>query len=444
MKVGLVGIGHVGLPTAAALAHIGHDVVAMDADSERVAHLSEGLMPFYEPGMEELVKAGVESGRLRFTQEMRDVTGGAEVVFICVGTPPRATGEANLVAIEQAAQQVAQEAVNPFVLVQKSTVPAGTATRLLDAMSRYRSEVHFSVVSNPEFLREGSAIEDSLHPQRLLVGSDTRAALDVMKALYQPLIDGGAQWIATDVRTAELAKHACNAFLSMKISFANAMARLCELADADVVAVAEAMGSDDRIGPAFLGAGLGYGGYCFPKDLSAFGALANRLGYDFSLLKEIARINDEAVTSAFRKIEEAMWNLEEKRIALLGLSFKPGTDDTRFSPSLSLARLLIDGGAQVVGYDPQANSNAKYDVPDLEVAPDAYEALRGAHCIVIATEWQEFKELDFQRVHDEAAFPIIVDARNLLDGPAIAAAGFTYIPTGRPVLRPAHAQADHS
>jgi UDPglucose 6-dehydrogenase len=416
----------------------------MDADSERVAHLSEGLMPFYEPGMEELVKAGVESGRLRFTQEMRDVTGGAEVVFICVGTPPRATGEANLVAIEQAAQQVAQEAVNPFVLVQKSTVPAGTATRLLDAMSRYRSEVHFSVVSNPEFLREGSAIEDSLHPQRLLVGSDTRAALDVMKALYQPLIDGGAQWIATDVRTAELAKHACNAFLSMKISFANAMARLCELADADVVAVAEAMGSDPRIGHSFLGAGLGYGGYCFPKDLSAFNALSNRLGYDFTLLKEIARINDEAVTSTFRKIEEAMWNLEEKRVALLGLAFKPGTDDTRLSPALALARVLLDSGAAVVGYDPQANSNAKQDVPGLEVAPDAYEALRGAHCLVIATDWEEFKELDLQRVHDEMSFPIVVDARNLLDGPAVAAAGFTYIPTGRPVLRPSYPHQETS
>ena len=376
MKVGLVGIGHVGLPTAAALAHIGHHVVAMDSDREKITQLTEGTMPFYEPGMEELVNSCVASGRLSFTSDMKEVTQGAEVVFICVGTPPRATGEANLLAIELAAQSVAEEASHPFVLVQKSTVPAGTATRLLDAMSRYRSEVSFSVVANPEFLREGSAIEDSLNPTRILVGSDTPAALDVMKELYGPFIDKGALWIATDVRTAELAKHACNAFLSMKISFANAMARLCELADADVVAVAEAMGSDDRIGRAFLGAGLGYGGYCFPKDLSAFGALANRLGYEFSLLKEIARINDEAVTSTYRKIEEAMWNLEEKRIALLGLAFKPGTDDTRFSPSLALAKLLLESGAQVVGYDPEANSNAKHDVPGLEVAPDPYEASR--------------------------------------------------------------------
>jgi UDPglucose 6-dehydrogenase len=444
MKVGLVGIGHVGLPTAAALAHVGHEVVAMDSDDEKIAQLDEGTMPFYEPGMEELVRACVEAGRLSFTSDMKQVTQGAEVVFICVGTPPRATGEANLLAIEQAAQSVAEQASNPFVLVQKSTVPAGTATRLLDAMSRYRSEVSFSVVANPEFLREGSAIEDSLHPARILVGSDTPAALDVMKALYQPYIDGGAHWIATDVRTAELAKHACNAFLSMKISFANAMARLCELADADVVAVAEAMGSDDRIGRAFLGAGLGYGGYCFPKDLSAFGALANRLGYEFSLLREIARINDEAVTSTYRKIEEAMWNLEEKRIALLGLAFKAGTDDTRFSPSLSLAKMLLESGAQVVGYDPQANTNAKHDVPGLEVAPDAYEALQGAHCAVVATEWPEFRDLDFQRVHDVMAFPIVVDARNLLDGRSIADAGFTYIPTGRPVLRPPHHQAERS
>jgi UDPglucose 6-dehydrogenase len=444
MKVGLVGIGHVGLPTAAALAHIGHDVVAMDADRERVEQLNEGIMPFFEKGMTELVKQGIEAGRLRFTSEMREVTDGAEVVFICVGTPPRATGEANLLAIEQAAEEVAREAVNPFVLVQKSTVPAGTATRLLDAMSRYRSEVRFSVVANPEFLREGSAIEDSLHPARILVGSDTPEALEVMEELYRPLIEGGAQWIATDVRTAELAKHACNAFLSMKISFANAMARLCELADADVVAVAEAMGSDDRIGRAFLGAGLGYGGYCFPKDLSAFGALSNRLGYEFSLLKEIARINDEAVMATFRKIEEAMWNLEEKRIAVLGLAFKPGTDDTRFSPSLVLVRSLIEAGAQVVGYDPEANSNAKLDVPDMDVAPDAFEALRGAHCVVIATDWDEFRDLDLQRMHEEMAFPIVVDARNILDGRAVSEAGFTYIPTGRPVLRPAHGRGESS
>jgi UDPglucose 6-dehydrogenase len=402
------------------------------------------VMPFFEKGMAELVREGVEAGRLRFTSEMREVTDGAEVVFICVGTPPRATGEANLLAIEQAAQEVAKEATNPFVLVQKSTVPAGTATRLLDAMSRYRSEVRFSVVANPEFLREGSAIEDSLHPARILVGSDTPEALEVMEELYRPLIEDGAQWIATDVRTAELAKHACNAFLSMKISFANAMARLCELADADVVAVAEAMGSDDRIGHAFLGAGLGYGGYCFPKDLSAFGALANRLGYEFSLLKEIARINDEAVTATFRKIEEAMWNLEEKRIAILGLAFKPGTDDTRFSPSLALVRMLIEAGAQVVGYDPEANANAKLDVPDLDVAPDAFEALRGAHCAVIATDWDEFKDLDLRRTHEEMAFPIVVDARNVLNGHAVSEAGFTYIPTGRPVLRPAHGQAERS
>ena len=440
MKVGLVGIGHVGLPTAAALAHIGHDVVAMDADRERVEQLGEGVMPFFEKGMAELVEEGLRAGRLRFTSEMREVTDGAEVVFICVGTPPRATGEANLLAIEQAAQEVAREATHPFVLVQKSTVPAGTATRLLDAMSRYRSEVRFSVVANPEFLREGSAIEDSLHPARILVGSDTPEALQVMEELYRPLIEGGAQWIATDVRTAELAKHACNAFLSMKISFANAMARLCELADADVVAVAEAMGSDDRIGRAFLGAGLGYGGYCFPKDLSAFGALANRLGYEFTLLKEIARINDEAVTATFRKIEEAMWNLEEKRIAVLGLAFKPGTDDTRFSPSLSLVRSLIEAGAQVIGYDPEANANAKLDVPDMDVAPDAFEALRGAHCVVIATDWDEFRDLDLHRMQEVMAFPIIVDARNILDGGAASEAGFTYIPTGRPVLRPAHAQ----
>lgn len=430
-----MGVGHVGLPTAAALASIGHEVVAMDSDTEKLNLLAQGTMPFYEPGMAELVAEGVAAGRLRFTSDPKEVVDGARVVFICVGTPPRVSGEASLLAVERAADSIASAAEHEFVLVQKSTVPAGTASRLALSVARRRGSA-YQVVSNPEFLREGSAIRDSLEPARILVGSDSPEAVDVMRELYRPLIDKGAAFIATDVRTAELAKHASNAFLALKISFANALARISELAGADVVAVADAVGADPRIGRDFLNAGLGYGGYCFPKDLAAFDALSKRLGYDFRLLREIARINDEAVDAAFEKIEEAMWNLEEKRIVLLGLAFKPGTDDTRFAPALALGKRLLDAGASVVGYDPQAGPNAKADLEGLEVASGLYEALQGANCAVICTEWEEFAGLDLERAKGTMAFPVIVDARNVLDPAAAAAAGFTYLPTGRPAVDP--------
>ena len=292
------------------------------------------------------------------------------------------------------------------------------------------------VVSNPEFLREGSAVEDSLRPTRILIGTDSSRALEVMRTLYAPLTDAGVPLIATDLATAELAKHASNAFLSLKISYANALARLAELAGADVVAVADVMGSDPRIGRAFLDAGLGYGGYCFPKDLAAFERLANRLGYDFPLLREVARINDEALDAAYNLIAEALWNLEGKRVALLGLAFKPGTDDIRFAPALALARRLIDNGAHVVGYDPRASARAHEELPDLEVADDAYEALRDADCAVVCTEWEEFRNLELTRVYKEMSRPLIVDGRNIFDPQTMAELGFTYLPMGRPAVGP--------
>jgi len=436
MQVGIVGIGHVGLPTAAALAHLGHQVVAMDSDSEKIDALNHGSMPFFEEDMEALVAEGLNSSRLRFTTAVAAVADGAEVVFICVGTPPRASGEANLQAVEQAAEAVASVATGDLVLVGKSTVPAGTGDRLLRALEHYKLKVKLTVVSNPEFLREGKAVYDSLHPSRILVGSDSPDALEVMRRLYEPLLgEGGAEWIQTDIRTAELAKHASNAFLALKVSFANAMARVCELAGADVTLVADAMGADPRIGRSFLNAGLGYGGYCFPKDLSAFHRLAERLGYDFRLLEEIARINEEAVESVYKKIEDAMWNLEQKKIALLGLSFKPGTDDTRLSPSLALAERLMAGGAEVVGFDPQANENAQRDLPGLKVAESIEAALEGAHCLVIATDWPEFKDLNLREAAELMTFRAIVDARNLLDGDAASAAGFSYVPVGKPSIK---------
>jgi UDPglucose 6-dehydrogenase len=436
MKVGIVGTGHVGLPTAAVLAHIGHEVTATDADREKIEILLEGGTPFYEPGLGDLVRQGVEARRLRFTADAEAALRDVHIAFLCVGTPPRATGETNLTAIEQSAELVARNATGPIVVVEKSTVPAGTAARIAETLARHRPDGRFSVVCNPEFLREGNAVEDSLRPDRILLGSDSEEALAVMRELYGPLARNGTRWIETDLRTAELAKHACNAFLALKVSFANALARISEAAGADIEAVTQVMGADPRIGKAHLSAGLGYGGSCFPKDLQAFERLAGRLGYDFPLLREVARINEEAVDAAFRKIEHAVWNLEGKRVALLGLSFKPGTDDVRFAPSLALAERLIQAGAHVVGYDPQAGGNAKAEVPELEVAGDPYAALEGAQCAVLCTEWDELRGLDPVRIREAMAFPILVDGRNVFDPEAMAAAGFTYLPTGRPPRQP--------
>ena len=435
MRVGVLGLGHVGLPTAAALAKMGHEVTAGDRDTSRVEQLTQGTMPFYEPGLSELVAEGVEAGRLRFTAEAKDVVGTSAVVFICVGTPPRASGEADLRAVEQAAEVIAAHATGPVVVVEKSTVPAGTAERLSATLARHRRDISFQVVSNPEFMREGYAVEDSLRPARILVGSDAEEARALMAGLYRPLVEAGARFIETDLTAAELAKHACNAFLALKISFVNALARLCERADADVSSVAEVMGSDPRIGRAFLDAGLGYGGYCFPKDLAAFDRLSERLGYPFPLLKEIARINDEAVGATLALIQDALWNLEGKRIALLGLSFKPGTDDVRFSPALALGAKLVEAGAEVVGYDPQAGENAKTELSDLKVAEDPYEALRGAHAAVICTEWDQLRALDLHRAREAMAFAILVDGRSAIDAKRALEAGFTYLALGRPSAR---------
>jgi UDPglucose 6-dehydrogenase len=433
MRVGVIGCGHVGLVAAATFAELGHRVVGTDADPEKLALLDRGEIPFFEPGLPELVAAGLASGTLRFGQTTAEVVAGSEVVFICVGTPAREDGSANLLAVETAARTVARSATGPVVVVQKSTVPAGTAHRVKRALAQERLGMRFEVVSNPEFLREGQAIEDSLHPDRILVGADSAAAFAKMRQLYAPLLSQGYELIETDIETAELAKHACNAFLAMKISYANALARVCERAGADVTAVTRVMGADRRIGPSFLAAGLGYGGYCFPKDLQAFHRLAAGLGYEFRLLEEVARINDDAVEAAVRKVEDALWNLEDKRVALLGLAFKAGTNDTRFSPALALARRLIQKGAHVVGYDPHVN-DVSSEVPGLEHARDVNAAAEGAHCVVLCTDWPEFRTLDIPALQHVMTYPVFVDGRNLFDPEEMRAAGFTYYSTGRPMV----------
>lgn len=434
MSIVVIGTGHVGLVTAATLAHIGHHVVGLDDDMAKISALRAGEMPFFETGLQSLVDEEQAAGRLRFVQDPSEAIPGADVAFICVGTPGRPNGEPNLLAVERAATAVATWATRDMVVVEKSTVPVQTAEWVRVVLAR--STTHsFEVASNPEFLREGAAVEDSLRPDRVLVGADTPTAHAVMRELYAPMIVAGAPYHATDVSTAELAKHACNAFLSLKISFANGLARICEASGADVVAVADIMGADPRIGRAFLNAGLGYGGFCFPKDLAAFRAQSQRLGYDFSLLGEIEKLNDEALDAAFAKVRNALWNLEGKRVALLGLAFKPGTDDVRESPALRLARRLIEAGADVVGCDPQAGAAALAEVAGLELADDAYAAAQGAHCVVVSTEWPEYRELDLIRLKQLMAIPIIVDGRNLFDPEKVGDAGFTYFPTGRPPVK---------
>jgi UDPglucose 6-dehydrogenase len=434
MKIGVVGVGHVGLVTAAAFADLGHEVVAMDLDAAKIDLLRDGKAPFEEPGLDDLLGRQPPE-RLRFETDPATAVAGADVVFICVGRPAAATADTSLTAVEAVGREIARHASTGVVIAEKSTVPPGTAERLRITIARERSGLSFWVAANPEFLREGAAVRDTLEPDRIVVGADEQHAFEVMRRLYRPMVERGVPLIEVDVRTAELAKLASNAFLATKISFANAMARLAEATGADVVALTEVMGADPRIGPSFLGAGLGYGGYCLPKDTHTLLRLAERHGYDFAILREVILENERAVDAVAALVEDAVWNLEGKRIALLGLAFKAGTDDVRTSPALALARRFIDAGATVVGHDALAGAEAKAAVPSLEVADDPYGALAGAHCIVIGTEDAEYASLDLERVREAAAYPIVVDGRNVLDPDAAEAAGLTYLPVGRPARR---------
>jgi len=434
VNVAVVGTGHVGLVTCVTLAAMGHEVVGTDVDRDRVAALRRGSTPFFEPGLDDLLQRHLSDGHLRFADTSAEAVAQAEVVLICVGTPPRATGEANLVAVEGAAAEIARFAQPGVVIVEKSTVPAGTAERVRVTLAREQPGARFEVASNPEFLREGTAIDDAMHPSRILVGADSPKAAGALRRLYAPLVEAGCRLIECDLATAELAKHACNAFLALKVSFINAIARLSELTGADVVTVAEVMGTDPRIGSAFLQAGLGYGGYCLPKDIPAFEQFAQQAGYDFPLLREVARINEEALTTVFDRVRESLWNLEGKRVAVLGLAYKPATDDIRLSPALEIARRLHEGGAHVAAYDPRVSDASSEELDWLEIAPDAYEAAGGAHCVVIGTAWDEFGDIDLARLRAAVAYPIVVDGRNLFDPAAMREAGFDYYPVGRPFV----------
>lgn len=433
MRIVVIGTGHVGLVTCGTLAAIGHTVTGVDSDGEKITTLRAGRLPFVEPGLDDLIAHATAEGRLRFATEAPDAIAESDAVFICVGTPPLPSGEPNLVAMERAAEMAGRYAVDGCVIVEKSTVPAGTAERVRRVIARARpvGRGRVDVASNPEFLREGHAVRDALEPDRILIGAESDHARAVLRRVYEPLVERGFPLIETDINTAELAKHACNAFLALKISYTNAVAQVCERAGADVTAVADVMGADARIGRSFLDAGLGFGGSCFPKDLQAFERLSTRLGYEFRLLREVMLINDEAVTAVVSKINDELWNLDGKKIALFGLAFKPGTDDVREAPALVLARRLMAAGARVTAHDPEAMPNAKQEVPELDIAPEPLDAASGAHCVVICTEWPVYRMLDLSALSAVMAYPFVVDARNIYSGKEMREHGFVYRPVGR-------------
>ncbi|MFN2557819.1 MAG: UDP-glucose/GDP-mannose dehydrogenase family protein [Nitriliruptorales bacterium] len=441
MRVAVIGIGHVGLVTAACLARWGHEVCGMDDDNDKVAVLQDGGIPFHEPGLAELVAEGRSAGRLSFSNDIRDALFEAEVAFVCVGTPSLPGGAPNLAYVERVGQVAALHARRDLVLAEKSTVPANTGMRLSYVIereqARARNGARIEVASNPEFLREGQAVADTLRPDRVVVGTSSERARAALREVYAPLLsEHDCPYIETDLVTAELIKHASNAFLATRISFINAVARLCELVGADVQAVAEGMGADHRIGPHFLNAGLGYGGSCFPKDVDAFLHLARSVGYHFNLLEQVRRVNDEQREHVLDKIRSELWHLEGKTVALLGAAFKPGTDDLRQAPALWLAERLLAEGATVRIYDPVALSKVKEWLPDVACIDDPLGACLDAHAAVICTEWPQITALTGAELATVLAYPIVIDGRNALDPEGMRAAGIRYHGLGRPPVIP--------
>ena len=437
MNVAVIGVGHVGLVTASTMAKIGHHVIGYDVDEQKIASLRDGVVPFHEPGLQELFVEGMAQGRITVTTDAAEAVRDVEVVFICVGTPRNEDGSPNLTYVQSAAATVSTHASRPTVVVEKSTVPVQTGERIrqalaLQAQSRGQTVTH-SVVSNPEFLKEGTAVEDTLYPDRIVVGADSAGAHEVMRRLYEPqLAMHECPYVATDVKTAELIKHASNAFLATKISFINAVARICELTGADVHTVADAMGHDVRIGRHFLNAGLGYGGSCFPKDVEAFIHIAGDLGYDFGMLRETERINREAKQWPISQLRRLLWNIGDKTVAILGVAFKPHTDDIREAPALDVIDALVAEGTTVRVHDPVALPHvANRWGPNVQLCDSAEEALRGAHAVVTCTEWPEYGKITPAQLADWLEFPVVVDARKVWDADALRAAGLNVSAVGR-------------
>ena len=458
MNIAIIGSGYVGLVAAACLAEIGHRVVCVDNDERKIASLKQGVSVIHEEFLPELLARHVDD-RLRFTTDLAAAVRASSVVFLAVGTPPCETGEADLSVLEMVCHELAKGIDRYKVVVVKSTVPVGTNDWVRRILVRYGAAPgSFCVAANPEFLREGTAVADFLYPDRIVIGADSDRCAGVLRQIYEPLTDGTyarskhaipvpdaaplpARLIVTSTRSAEIIKHSSNAFLAMKISFVNAVANICEAAGADVQQVCNGIGSDSRIGPRFLKPGIGYGGSCFPKDLAAFHSIARELGCDFQLLEEVMRINEDQLRVFLRKVRSALWTLKGKRLAVLGLAFKGGTDDIRESPAIAMVRMLLKEKCEIVAYDPAAMEKARleFEPGTVAFANSGYEAAPDADALLIHTDWDEFAALDLERLRHELRHPIVVDGRNLYSLEEMQRYGFSYVSVGRPEItsRPA-------
>ncbi|HOA49592.1 MAG: hypothetical protein RL702_719 [Pseudomonadota bacterium] len=436
MKIAMVGSGYVGLVSGACFADFGHDVVCIDKDPAKIDSLKAGIMPIYEPGLAELVGSNVKAGRLSFTTDLAEGIAGASAIFIAVGTPSRrGDGHADLSFVHAVAAEVGANLRQEAVIITKSTVPVGTGDEVERILTEANPGVRFAVASNPEFLREGAAIGDFKHPDRIVIGTDDEWARQVMTEVYRPLFLNKSPILFTSRRSSELIKYAANAFLAVKITFINEMADLCEKVGADVQDVSRGIGMDNRIGPKFLHAGPGYGGSCFPKDTLALLKTAEDYEAPTRIVEAVVKVNDARKRAMGRKVVEALGGVEEargKRVALLGLTFKPNTDDMRDSPAIAIAQTLQDAGVEVAAYDPEGMELAGPLMPGVEMCANAYGAIEGADAVAIVTEWDAFRALDFARIKSLAKAPVLVDLRNIYDPAEVRAKGFTYASIGRP------------
>ena len=429
MNLTIIGTGYVGLVTGTCFAEVGHRVICVDNDATKVEKLREGGIPIYEPGLEEMVKKNVAAGRLSFTTSITEGVEKSDVVFIAVPTPPQPDGSVDLSFIEKVAREIAGAITSYKIVVDKSTVPVRTGDKVAETIKRYcKAKVEFDVVSNPEFLREGFAVADLMKPDRIVIGVHSQRPVAAMRDVYTPF---NAPIIITDINSAELIKHASNSFLALKISYINAVANICEATGANVQEVAAGMGMDERIGRRFLNAGIGFGGSCFPKDLSAFIKISEQVGCDFGILKEVQKVNDAQMNRFVKKITDTLWVLKDKTIGVLGLAFKQNTDDVRMSPAIELCQRLQKEGAKLRVHDPKGMDKAKAILTNVEYVENMNDVAAGCDALVIATEWDEFKKLDLERTRKELTHPIMFDGRNLFDPAEMERLGFIYKSVGR-------------